>query len=95
VYVEHTIGILKGRFQSLQGLRIVVDKTSGHLKACNWIQACIVLHNILNKVDPWNGSDDEIYAEECEDESEENEAHDGSVLRNALVDIVNAMSSNN
>jgi len=34
VIVEHTIGLLKGRFQSLRGIRIIVDKQCGHRKVC-------------------------------------------------------------
>jgi len=57
VLVEHTIGLLNGRFQSLQGLRINVCKTGGHI--CRGIQACDVLPNILGQIDPWNQGDED------------------------------------
>lgn len=92
VYVEHTIGILKGRFQSLLGIRLIVDKQTGHRRVCEWIQACVVLHNILMKIDPWTRCDDLLYADPVEDAEEVDiEDGDGNAKRNALVEIVNAM----
>jgi hypothetical protein len=57
VSVEHAIGILKNRFQSLRGLRIRVDKKNGHRRACEWISACCVLYNIIYECDPWSDMD--------------------------------------
>lgn len=92
VYVEHTIGILKGRFQSLLGIRIIVDKQTGHRKVCEWIQACVVLHNILSKVDPWTRTEDNLYNDPDEQLDEfDFEDGDGDTKRNGLVEIVNAM----
>lgn len=45
VRVEHCIGLLKGRFQSLKGLRVAVDTKKGLEKAMRWIRVCIILHN--------------------------------------------------
>jgi len=97
VLVEHTIGLLKGRFQSLQGLRINVSKTGGHEKVCRWIQACAVLHNILGQIDPWNQEGDEVYQEqEYEEDLDQenlqfNAQGSGEQLRNTLLEIVNTM----
>ncbi|XP_055353546.1 putative nuclease HARBI1 [Paramacrobiotus metropolitanus] len=45
---EHCIGILKGRFQSLRGLRVMIKTADDHKKAVFWFLACCVLHNILH-----------------------------------------------
>lgn len=41
---EHAIGFLKGRFQSLKGLRIRIKNRKSHQYATYWIAACIGLH---------------------------------------------------
>src|SRR5882672_5701209 len=42
---EHCIGFLKGRWSSLQGLRILIN-TPDHIQfVCLWIISCIVLHS--------------------------------------------------
>lgn len=58
VCVEHAIGILKNRFQSLKQLRVRVDKQAGHRKACEWISACCVLYNFVLDIDPWDEQDE-------------------------------------
>jgi hypothetical protein len=100
IAVEHTIGILKGRFQSLRGLRINVNKDSGHAKVCQWIQACSVLHNILTLKDPWTQETDYVHHEDddLEDSISQDENLDASrttgVLRQqALTEIVCSMYS--
>lgn len=45
--IEQAFGILKNIFGSLRSLRIRVDKSGGHQRACEWIVACIVLYNII------------------------------------------------
>lgn len=47
VKVEHCIGIFKGRFQSLRGLRILIRRDKDVKRAVYWIRACVVLHNLL------------------------------------------------
>ncbi|GAV05984.1 hypothetical protein RvY_16028 [Ramazzottius varieornatus] len=49
IRVEHTIGILKGRFPSLQSLRIKIFDKETHERAVRWIKACVVLHDMLPK----------------------------------------------
>lgn len=56
VTIEHCIGILKGRFQSLRGLRIPISKKH-HIQRANWwIYTCCMLHNFLidnkDNIDP-------------------------------------------
>jgi hypothetical protein len=44
---EHCIGILKGRFQSLRGLRFELTSIETMEKITHWVSACIILHNFL------------------------------------------------
>lgn len=46
IKVEHCIGILKGRWQSLRGLRRLLLKPEHHKKAVQWCDVCMVLHNM-------------------------------------------------
>ena len=39
--------MLKGRFQSLRGLRIRINKKQDHARAVLWFRVCCVLHNLL------------------------------------------------
>ncbi|GLB34545.1 putative DDE superfamily endonuclease [Lyophyllum shimeji] len=41
---EHAIGFLKGRFQSLKGLRINIKNEATHKFATYWVVSCIGLH---------------------------------------------------
>ncbi|KAI9243250.1 hypothetical protein BDA99DRAFT_449240, partial [Phascolomyces articulosus] len=58
---EHTIGVLKGRFQSLHRLRISIgrgkDPKKDQAQAVFWINTCVLLHNFLiedgNLLDDW------------------------------------------
>lgn len=45
--VEHTFGLLKGRFASLKGLALQIDTEADLARANVWIQCCVVLHNFL------------------------------------------------
>jgi len=42
---EHAIGYLKGRFQSLKGLRVLIDSSDAHIIATYWVAACIGIHS--------------------------------------------------
>lgn len=42
---EHAIGFLKGRFQSLKGLRVNITDEATHKLATYWVAACIGLHS--------------------------------------------------
>ncbi|KAF7349600.1 DDE Tnp4 domain-containing protein [Mycena sanguinolenta] len=50
---EHAIGFLKGRFQSLKGLRISIKDDKTHQFATYWVAACVGVHS---------------FAMQCEDE---------------------------
>ena len=47
VVVEHTFGMLKMRFQSLQCLRTQINTQLDLERALNWIRACLLVHNFL------------------------------------------------
>ncbi|OXA53469.1 putative nuclease HARBI1 [Folsomia candida] len=93
IAVEHTIGLLKGRFQSLKQIRIQIDR-DGHIKCCRWIKACIVLHNILMRKDPWTELDEMVM--EADDEQDDANLELGNAAtaeakRTALCEIILAM----
>ncbi|EIM79004.1 uncharacterized protein STEHIDRAFT_151067 [Stereum hirsutum FP-91666 SS1] len=50
---EHCMGALKGRWQSLRGLRIPIRTKADHLRACNWVSCCILMHNAVLDIDGW------------------------------------------
>lgn len=54
IRIEHAIGLLKGRFQSLFELRIQVYTHDRHLWAIIWIRCCIILHNLILQVEAEN-----------------------------------------
>ena len=51
IRIEHTIGVLKGRFQSLHELRINVSSHNRHLYTIMWCRACIILHNLIIRIE--------------------------------------------
>lgn len=49
------MGLLKGRFSSLRGIRIQVKTKKDFAKVNRWILACLILHNIVTFCnDPWD-----------------------------------------
>ena len=54
IRVEHAIRLLKGRFQSLFELRIQIYTHEKHLWAIMWIRCCIILHNLILKIEAEN-----------------------------------------
>lgn len=63
---EHTIGVLKNRFSSLQEVCIQVNNDEDVKRVNLWIAACTVLHNILMELnDVWDDM------EECDDDEDE------------------------
>ncbi|KNE90635.1 hypothetical protein PSTG_15953 [Puccinia striiformis f. sp. tritici PST-78] len=56
---EHTIGILKGRWASLQQLRLCLNERKHMTEIIRWINCCIVLHNMLAHLgDAWDEMDE-------------------------------------
>lgn len=59
---EHAIGCLKGRFQSLKGLRINIKDKKTHKFATYWVVACIGVHAFAMKCEAEESGDrDEDY----------------------------------
>ena len=59
---EHTIRILKGRWQSLKELRHRLRDDDNMENLCLWVVSCCVLHNILLDIgDRWTESDNDHY----------------------------------
>jgi hypothetical protein len=48
---EHAVGHLKGRFQSLKGLRQQIKSSEDHRKAVEWIRACLVIHTLIHHIE--------------------------------------------
>ena len=66
--IKHTFGILKRRWKSLTGLRLILTSEKKYEFACMWITACVVLHNILIDLhDEWNEEEGWWNAEEQEE----------------------------
>lgn len=63
---EHAMGALKGRWQCLRGLRVLIRNNTEHAKACQWIQVAIVLHNIAIAQEgvAWADHNDRLYEED-------------------------------
>ncbi|EFP78485.2 uncharacterized protein PGTG_04441 [Puccinia graminis f. sp. tritici CRL 75-36-700-3] len=58
---EHTIGILKGRWASLQHLRLAIQKPSDMMEIIRWVNCCVTLHNMLAHLgDAWDLLDSSI-----------------------------------
>lgn len=55
IRAEHTMGLLKGRFQSLRELRIQVRDKEKHEWAVTWIRCCIILHNMIISIEGEDG----------------------------------------
>lgn len=48
---EHCMGALKGHWQCLRGLQAEINGDKDHVKACQWITICIILHNLIIDVE--------------------------------------------
>lgn len=69
--IEHAFGMLKGRWNSLTGLRLCLYNEQQYEYMVQWITACVVLHNILLTLsDIWD-IEDGWWTEEEEEEHEE------------------------
>lgn len=81
VRVEHCIGILKGRFQSLKGLRTVIRQEKDIRGLVYWIRTCCVIHNLVLQDPVEQGWLDYEGEEEEEEEEDGNEDEDPRVHR--------------
>ncbi|KZT39960.1 hypothetical protein SISSUDRAFT_984079, partial [Sistotremastrum suecicum HHB10207 ss-3] len=76
---EHCMGALKGRFQSLRGLRVLINRKRDHVFATRWIEMCMILHNLVVDVegDEWaQWFIEQVPAGEVVNRNEENAAAD-------------------
>lgn len=74
VRVEHAIGMLKCRFQSLKGLRYMITNRKTFSQCLLHIRACIILHNMtleLNDDTFWAEMDMDALTAEWETEERE------------------------
>jgi hypothetical protein len=79
VITEHTIGMLKGRFQFLKSMPMkITDKKKSVKKILRIIDCCVILHNFLLQL-----GDDDIpkdWMEESEDESDDDQSGVGHTV---------------
>ena len=69
VEVEHAIGELKGRFQSLRGMRVNLVTQGNYRALLDWVDACCVLHNwLLERNDRWEDPVEEEDRGEAEEQ---------------------------
>uniref|UniRef100_T1IK39 DDE Tnp4 domain-containing protein n=1 Tax=Strigamia maritima TaxID=126957 RepID=T1IK39_STRMM len=93
IAIEHVNGILKARFASLRGLRMVVNREGGHQFACEWVVACMILYNYLLSDDPWDENTDESNTsiqiqDDDDDEYPDNDDLNGKTKRDELMDYI-------
>ncbi|KAG9076183.1 hypothetical protein FS749_012072 [Ceratobasidium sp. UAMH 11750] len=81
---EHCNGLVKGRWQSLPGLWILINRRRDHVAAMDWISACIVLHNIC--VDVGDEEWDEMDMPEVVEHEEPGAELAGGERRSLLVE---------
>jgi len=91
IMVEHVMGILKGRWGSLRGLRLKIKEKEDTEKVNKWIVCCIILHNIVTGFnDNWSDEvieGDEEYTEEEELNENGNEFRER--IRESLFELSN------
>jgi hypothetical protein len=80
---EHAIGFLKGRFQSLKGLRVRINDKKTHKYATYWIAACVAVHNFALCCKAEERTEDQAiednpFFRECIDDSEDEDSSSSS-----------------
>jgi hypothetical protein len=90
ITVEHVMGLLKGRWSSLRGLRIQIHKKEDTEKVNKWIVTCLVLHNMVVKFnDNWEDTSLENETEtETDEENEGSTEESGTELRERIKSAV-------
>ncbi|GAV01955.1 hypothetical protein RvY_12580-3 [Ramazzottius varieornatus] len=88
IRVEHTRGILKGRFPSLQSLRIKIFDRETHERAVRWIKACVVLHDMLLKDSYFDSSWTKYREHITSDWPQEYATIDGKSFRDSVTERV-------
>jgi hypothetical protein len=89
VTIEHAIGLLKERWQSLKELRHRIKTKKDFRRTLLWIRACIVLHNILRRRNDEEFMDGEDL--EALRSTWQREAADGNDIRlRRIADLIRA-----
>ncbi|KIJ27664.1 hypothetical protein M422DRAFT_190760 [Sphaerobolus stellatus SS14] len=61
---EHVMGFLKGRFQSLKGLRQQIKDQQDHCLAVEWIRTCLIIHTLIHDIEQSTNGRDPDFEEE-------------------------------
>lgn len=88
IIVEHVMGLLKGRWGCLRGLRIQIRKKEDVERVNRWIVCVLILHNMVMKFkDNW---DEEVIEDELDSdlELEEPQNETGTQLRERLKELL-------
>lgn len=75
---EHAVGLFKGRFQSLRGLRQQIKNDQDHCRALEWIRTCIVLHNLTLEIEHGSVVEESDWEEELIANGQDSEAASNS-----------------
>jgi len=79
---EHSIGILKSRWASLQGLRLALNEREDMYHILRWVRCCIILHNMLADLgNAWEDEENDLVLPEPGEAGQER-------FREALSDLV-------
>lgn len=101
VRVEQCIGILKGRFQSLKGLRILIRRNKDIRRCVHWVKVCCILHNLLIDDEPeegWLTEEDSSIVDEGDDArtyGAGNDNRNGQAKRDSLMMYLEMLCSRN
>ena len=77
VAIEHTIGMIKAKYQNLKGLRVNLSSPTALKKCIKLVESCVVLHNLCIGNAAEDVQEDGQVEREEEEEDERNET--GSV----------------
>ena len=90
IIVEHVMGLLKARWSSLRGIRVLIHKREDAKKVNDWIVACLILHNmVMTFNDNWEESLNEDQDFEANnDNTEEVGTESGTDLRERMKEII-------
>ena len=65
VKVEHCIGMLKGRFQSLRRMRVRLAGAKDANRIIDWVMACAIMHNMVLGMDQWDFDSNFVNEDKC------------------------------
>jgi hypothetical protein len=70
------MGAIKGRFQSLRGLRVNINSNDEHYEALRWITVAIILHNLVIDVEGESAGAEFVHNHTHEQEEEDRGVRD-------------------